>query len=148
MPPDEKPKRDDLSIGDQTVIPVVEEVATVDIIKRTTGRTRVSTRTEVTTTPIDENLETYGVDVTGVPIGRDLGLEETIPSIREEGDTTIVPVFEEYLVVEKRLRLVEEVHIRRTTESEAVHFSVDQKRQVADVEHEDFGTHQTSTETE
>lgn len=144
----DKPNRDDLHHGDEKVIPIVEEVATVDIVKRTTGRTRVSTRTEVTTTPINENLETYGVDVTRVHIGRDLGPDETIPSTREEGDTTIIPVFEEYLVVEKRLRLVEEVHIRRTTESEAVHFSVDQKHQVAEVEHEDFVTKETKTEIE
>jgi stress response protein YsnF len=148
MSPDDKPNRDDLSNKDQKVIPIVEEVATVDILKRTTGRTRVSTRTKVTSTPIDENLETYGVDVTRVHIGKDLGRDEAIPTTREEGDTTIIPVFEEYLVVEKRLRLVEEVHIRRTTESEAVHFSVDQKRQVAEVEHEDFGTNKTKPETE
>ena len=144
----DKPNRDDLHHGGEKVIPIVEEVATVDIVKRTTGRTRVTTRTEVKTTPIEENLETYGVDVTRVHIGRDLGPDETIPSTREEGDTTIIPVFEEYLVVEKRLRLVEEVRIRRKTESEAVHFSVDQKRQVAEVEHEDFGTNKTKPETE
>ena len=32
---------------------------------------------------------------------------------RRDGDTIIVPVMEEVTVVEKRLRLVEEIHIRR-----------------------------------
>jgi stress response protein YsnF len=38
---------------------------------------------------------------------------ETAPEIRTEGDVTILPVVEEVLVVEKRLVLKEELHIRR-----------------------------------
>jgi stress response protein YsnF len=39
---------------------------------------------------------------------------------RQEGDTLVLPVYEEVLVVEKRLRLVEEVHIttRRSERNE------------------------------
>jgi stress response protein YsnF len=42
------------------------------------------------------------------------------PAIRTEGDVTIVPVFEERLVVEKRLFLIEEVHLRRVASVEQV----------------------------
>jgi stress response protein YsnF len=38
---------------------------------------------------------------------------ETAPEIRTESDVTILPVVEEVLVVEKRLVLKEELHIRR-----------------------------------
>jgi len=38
------------------------------------------------------------------------------PEIRHEGDTTIIPVLEEVLVVEKRLILREELHIIRRRE--------------------------------
>lgn len=42
------------------------------------------------------------------------------PEIRTEGDVTIVPVLEEVLVVEKRLVLKEELHIRRRVAAETV----------------------------
>ncbi|WP_396594507.1 YsnF/AvaK domain-containing protein [Brevundimonas sp. R86498] len=59
-----------------------------------------------------ENLLVESVHVERVK--RDVALE-TAPVVREEGDVLIVPVVEERLVVTKRLHLVEELHIRRTT---------------------------------
>ena len=55
------------------------------------------------------------VEVTRVPIDK---VVETAPEIRTDGDVTIVPVLEEVLVVEKRLVLKEELHIRRRVETE------------------------------
>jgi hypothetical protein len=49
----------------------------------------------------------------------------------------ILPVLEEYLVVEKRLRLIEEVHITQTTSVEDVNVPVRRRRQVSDVTHDD-----------
>jgi stress response protein YsnF len=45
-----------------------------------------------------------------VPVGR---VVDAVPPIREEDDTTIIPVVEEVLVIERRLVLKEEVHLRR-----------------------------------
>ncbi len=45
-----------------------------------------------------------------VPVGR---VVQEAPQTRQEGDTLIVPVLEEVLVVEKRLVLKEELHIRK-----------------------------------
>ena len=39
--------------------------------------------------------------------------------IRQDGDTLIIPLMEEVLVVEKRLMLREELHIKRRRESKA-----------------------------
>ncbi len=39
---------------------------------------------------------------------------ENVPAIRVEGDTTIISVVKEVLVVEKRLMLVEELHLTKT----------------------------------
>lgn len=36
-----------------------------------------------------------------------------MPPVREEGDTTIVSVVEEVVVIERRLMLKEEIHITR-----------------------------------
>lgn len=133
--------------SDENVITLVEEVATVNIGAMITGRTRVTTRTETVSDNVDATLESQGVEVTRVAVGRDLDPDEPIPGPREEGDTTIIPVFEEILVVEKRLRLVEEVHIRRTTEMEDVRIPVTLRRQVAEVEHDDLSANETPTET-
>ena len=38
-----------------------------------------------------------------------------MPTISQEGDTTIIPVVEEIVVVERRLVLKEEVRIRRVS---------------------------------
>jgi hypothetical protein len=43
---------------------------------------------------------------------------ETAPEIRTEGDVTIAPVVEKVFVVEKRLVLEEELHIRRRVETD------------------------------
>jgi stress response protein YsnF len=61
---------------------------------------------------------------------------ETAPGIRTEGDVTIVPVLEEVLVVEKRLLLKEELHIRRGVETETVEVPVTLRKQRAVVERE------------
>ena len=127
---------DETSRGD-TTIPLVEETATLAIRERVTGRTRVSTRTETVAEDVAATLESQHVEVTRVPVGRDLDPEEPVPLPREEAGTTIVPVLEEVLVVEKRLRLVEEVRIRRVTEVEDVHVPVALRRQVVDIERDD-----------
>jgi hypothetical protein len=53
---------------------------------------------------------------------------------RIEGDVTVVPVYEERLVVEKRLFLLEEVHLRRVERAREVEVPVELRRQEAVVE--------------
>ena len=53
-----------------------------------------------------------------------------------ESDVTIVPVLEEVLVVEKRLVLKEEFHVRRCVETETVEVAVTLRKQRAIVERE------------
>jgi len=64
---------------------------------------------------IDEELTRVRVEVERVPIGRTI---EGVPAISQEGDTTIIPVVEEIVVVERRLVLKEEVRIRRVSTTE------------------------------
>jgi stress response protein YsnF len=79
------------------------------------GEVSVSTRTLTRDELVSQDLAHTNVEVTTVPIGRAV---DAIPAVREEGDVTIFPVMEEVLVIERRLMLKEEVHIRkvRTTE--------------------------------
>jgi stress response protein YsnF len=69
-----------------------------------------------------------------VPIDR---LVDVAPAIRTEGDVTIIPVVEEILVVETKLVLKEEVHIRRTLTKETVEQSVTLRKQRAIVERDE-----------
>ena len=59
---------------------------------------------------IDEALHHERVEISRVPVGR---IVDAVPPVREDGDLTIMSVVEEVVVVEHRLRLVEEIHIRR-----------------------------------
>jgi uncharacterized protein (TIGR02271 family) len=71
----------------------------------------VRERTEL----VDEPVIREQVEIERVPIGKVVGV---MPPRREEGDTLVIPVVEEQLVVERRLVLKEEIRVRkvRTTE--------------------------------
>jgi uncharacterized protein (TIGR02271 family) len=71
------------------------------------------------------------VEVTRVPVGREVA---EAPPIRTEGEVTIVPVLEERLVVEKRLFLVEELHLLRRTVTEKVELPTTVRRTRVDIE--------------
>ncbi len=59
----------------------------------------------------------------------------TVPSgVRTEGDVVIVPVLEEVLVIEKRLVLKEELHVRRQATRETVEVPVTLRKQQGVVE--------------
>ena len=120
--------------GSDAVIELVEETARIEKRLVETGRVRVSTRTETTEQVLRETLRADAVGVTRVPIGRVIAEGETAPQVRDVGGVTIIPVLEEVLVVEKRLVLKEEVHIRRTSSGEDVEVPITLRRQSAVVE--------------
>jgi uncharacterized protein (TIGR02271 family) len=118
----------------EEVIPLVEETATVGKRQVVTGRVRVRTITDTIEEIAQANVRQESVEVTRVPVDR---VVETAPEIRTEGDVTILPVVEEVLVVEKRLVLKEELHIRRHIATETVEVPVTLRKQRAVVERTD-----------
>ncbi|XYD09083.1 YsnF/AvaK domain-containing protein [Methylobacterium sp. NMS12] len=124
----------EVAVGEEVVLPLVEETARIDKRAVETGRVRVSTRTETVDQVLRERLRSDTVEVTRVSVNRTLSESELPPAVREEDGVTIIPVLEEILVVEKRLVLKEEVHIRRTTADEDVEVPVTLRRQHAVVE--------------
>lgn len=98
-------------------IPVIQEEAR--LIKRPADAERVRVRTipEERSVVLHEKTRHEDVEVLRVPVNREV---REIPSVRTEGDLMIVPVVEERLVVEKRLFLVEELHLRRQVRLEEV----------------------------
>lgn len=104
---------------------VVEtRVAAGDVV-----RVRLETEHVETTAAVD--LARERVEVRRVSIGREVA---EAPQIRVEGDVTIIPVLEEVVVVETRLRLVEEIHVRRIRTLDHVETPVTSRRQRAIVE--------------
>ncbi|MFC7734429.1 DUF2382 domain-containing protein [Roseomonas sp. GCM10028921] len=93
----------------ETVIPIVEETLRVDKRLVETGRVRVSLTTEVQEEILRETLRTRHAEVERKPVGQTV---TEVPRVRQEGDLLIIPVVEEVLVVEKRLVLREEIHLR------------------------------------
>lgn len=126
--------KEEVTAGEAVVIPVVEETARIDKRAVVTGRVRVSTHTDTVEQVLRETLRGDMVGVTRVPVNRTIGEGEVAPQVRDEGGVTIIPVLEEVLVVEKRLVLKEEVHIRHTTSGEDVEVPVTLRRQRAVVE--------------
>lgn len=98
--------------AEQHVLQVAEEQLTVERKEVETGRFRIQKQVETHSQLVDELLKQEHVQVKHIPVDK---LIDRPVAIRQEGDTLIIPIIEEVLVVEKRLRLVEEVHIIRTT---------------------------------
>ena len=115
----------------EEVIPLVQEHLSVSTRKVETGRVRVSTKIEERTEMVAAELQREDVTVERVPVNREI---EAVPDVRWEGDTFIVPVVEEVLVIEKRLILKEELRIRPEKSMERVEKPVVVRRTVASVE--------------
>jgi uncharacterized protein (TIGR02271 family) len=101
-----------MSDGRETVVPLHEETVSVDKRRVERGRVRVTTKVAEHEEIVRHALEQEDVEVTRVPIDREV---DARPEIRQDGDTTIIPLVEEVLVVERRLVLREEIHVRRVT---------------------------------
>lgn len=99
---------DGLDEGGKIVVPVIVEELEVGKRKVETGRVRITKNVREREEVVDEPLLREEVDIQRVIIHK--LVDGPIP-IRSEGDTTIIPVLEEVLVVEKRLMLKEELHI-------------------------------------
>ena len=120
-----------LASRDEHVIPVVEEHVVVQ--KRRTEGTTVRVRKEVVeeSQTVDEPLRGEEVTVERVRVDR---VVDEAQSIRSEGDTTIIPLYEEVLVVEKRLFLAEELRVTKRQVEKRDPQTVTLRREKATVE--------------
>lgn len=94
-------------------IPVIQESLQVSTQLVDTGR-GLRVHKTVTESPhsIEQLLLHDELQVQRLPQDRVLDAGQ-IPQVRYEGDTMVIPVVEEVLVVQKQLRLTEEIHITR-----------------------------------
>jgi uncharacterized protein (TIGR02271 family) len=96
--------------GRPLVVPVMAEAFEIDTRRVETGRVRIRKAVHEREEVIDQPLLSEEVSIERVPIHR--VVDEAIP-IRYEGDTMIISLLEEVLVVEKRLMLTEELRITK-----------------------------------
>ena len=102
----------------KTFIPIIEEVPTLSTREVKTERVRVRTIIEEDTTDVVAQITKQDLLVERRAVEREV---TEAPSPYEEGDMLIVPVFEERLVIEKRLFVTEELVVRRVVRTEEVH---------------------------
>lgn len=117
--------------SDQTTIPLVEERAVVLKRKKVTGAVRVRTVVREDEDVIDEPVHNEEIEVERVPVDR--WVETPVP-VRREGDTTIISLHEEVVVVEKRLRVVEEIRLTKRQTARQISKRVKLRREEAIVE--------------
>ena len=99
-----------LDRGRTVVIPIAQEELHVEKVPTATNKVVVHKTVREHEQVVDVPLLQESVELRRVPADR---LLDAPLSVRQEGDVTIVPLMEEVLVVEKKLRLREEVHIIR-----------------------------------
>ena len=116
---------------DDAVVPVLAEELVVDTRAVPTGGVRVHRRVLEREEEIEMPLIREHLDIRRVIMNEDVA--GPLP-IRQEGDTIVVPIVEEVLIVEKRFRLKEEVHMTRRAFEELHRERVVLRRQEADIE--------------
>ncbi|WP_434771029.1 YsnF/AvaK domain-containing protein [Pseudomonas entomophila] len=120
-------------------IPVLEEAASLSKRTVVTGITTVDKQVHSHEQVIRDTLRKEGASVErvvkGTPVDRDHP-----PQTRVEDGVTIIPVLEEVLVVEKRLVLKEELHIRPFVEDVPFQQTVSLRREDIVLTHRDAPT--------
>ena len=96
--------------GEQLIIPVIEEAIAVGKKVIEAGKVRISKRISEHEELVDVPLFREEVRVERVPVNL---FVEAPPPVRQEGDTMIIPVVEEQIVIQKKLLLVEELRVRK-----------------------------------
>src|SRR3954469_15149605 len=104
--PDRPPGTTEPVEREREVIPVVREDVEIGKRVQETGRVVVHVEPHVKAQVVNVPLVEQDVHVERVPVNRQV--DAPAPP-RQEGDVTIVPVYEEILVVQKRLVLKEEI---------------------------------------
>jgi uncharacterized protein (TIGR02271 family) len=91
-------------------VPVIEEEIIVEKTEVSDSHVEVRTWTELEKGTLDFDLVREDVEIERIRLDQVVAAP---PTIRTEGETTIVPILEERIVMTKQLVLVEEVRMTR-----------------------------------
>ena len=100
----------EFALATSDVLRLSVEEASITKQPRQGATVRVAAITREQTVELDETIHHERVEVERVLM--DVAVD-AMPDIRVEGDTTIIPIVEEVLIVTRGLRLKEEVRLRR-----------------------------------
>jgi len=116
---------------DSVILPVVEERLSIkkEITER--GRVVISVESDQKLEEADISLAEESVQVERVAVNRPV---EAIAAPREEGDVTIIPVYEEVLIVQKQLMLKEEIRLTRKRTQKQQHVAETVRKERATVQ--------------
>ncbi|HET7094168.1 MAG TPA: DUF2382 domain-containing protein [Thermomicrobiales bacterium] len=120
---DAEPDRIVVPLHAEELVPVREE--------REIGAVRITTRVETAPADWEATLRRDNVTVERVPLDQ---VVDVAPEARWEGDTLIVPVVEEEVVVSRRLVVREEIRLTRRREKQTVSGTEPIRRQIVDIE--------------
>ena len=118
-------------------IELVAETARLNVQLMAGPRVLVRTETWTESQTLTAELDHVRVEVTRVPVGRDV---DAAPEVRVEGEVTIIPVVEERVVIRLQLVLKEELHVRRVVETRCTEVPVSVRRDKSVIEHIDAHT--------
>lgn len=102
---------------DERTIPLYEEKLHIVKDEVVTDHLRVSTNIEERSVLIEDAVVRGNLQVERIAVERPV---TQAPAPRQQGDTLIVSIVEERIVVEKRLYVIEELHITSTSTTEHV----------------------------
>lgn len=91
------------------IIPVIEEHVIVDKKVIETGKVRITKKVEEEEVFVNIPVDHEEVIIKRIPVNK--FVESDVPSMRQEGDTLVIPILKEVVVT--RLMLVEEVHVNK-----------------------------------
>ncbi|WP_207431515.1 YsnF/AvaK domain-containing protein [Sabulibacter ruber] len=97
--------------GQPLTIPVIEERVHLDKQVVEKGTVRIVKTVNEQEIPVNIPLLQEEHDIQRVPVNE--YVDTPPPPIRYEGDTMIIPILQEVMVVQKRLMVVEELHITK-----------------------------------
>lgn len=125
-----------LSPKTEDTIALHEEQVQVNTKKINVGVTSIATRTEAREEEITIPLISVDVDIERIPVDE---IVDTIPMVRNDGETTIIPICEEIMV--KRVRIIEEIRVTRRKTAHMHKETVSLRHEIADVSTTPGDTH-------
>lgn len=118
--------------GHDLHLPILKEELEIQKQKKITGVVRLEKTIRMTESVVEENLIKESISVEHLPVNR--YIDEAVVT-RQEGDTTIIPVMEEIVIVTKQLVLKEEIRITRHREQSHYREVVPLRAEEVEVKH-------------
>ncbi len=132
----------ELAAGDSLRVPVIEETLTATKQWQQAGILEIRKTVRTVNQDLDVPVQYEEATVERVPVNRVLADGETLAP-RQDGNTLIVPVIHEELVVMKRRVLVEEVRITKRLQTTTQHFSEPVQREEVEITQQGLEAHGT-----